>query len=163
MLVELDKMGTLLFAHGRTGKMHRREHLAQLESLGNLGNNEQHLNDIGKKAKRTGEALHVEDERDKTAQGASGVRVEEYKLKSRVTLADVTVQITGKPQQKKTENPYRSSAKNSYHALAVCCQWLLTTLLIPLGIWLPVWASLAGIAFYVRRRWLGGGGRRSDQ
>ena len=85
------------------------------------------------------------------------MRVDEYKLKSRVTLADITVQITGKliPQAHPApENPLRSSAVNSLHALTAFAQWLLSMLIIPLGIWLPVWGPLLGITLYTRRRWL---------
>lgn len=158
MLVALDQLGTLV-TRSVNGDDLTADHLAQLESLLNLQQNEDNLTRIAGKAGRTGEALHVEDARDQSAQAAAGKRVEEYKLKSRVILADVTVQITGKPVAPVAAppvNPFSASAAGSLHALTAFGQWLLTVILIPLGIWLPAWGPLLGITLYVRRRWLNG-------
>ena len=67
MLLKLDGLGTLL-SRSVNGEDLTAAHLAQMESLGNLQQNAQHLSDISGTTRRTGESLHVEDERDKTAQ-----------------------------------------------------------------------------------------------
>lgn len=154
LLVGLDKLGTLV-SRTVNGEDLTAKHLEQLGTLEDLRGSQSNLEQIGTKAHKTGDSLTVEDRRDKSARGASGVRVEEYKLKSRVTLAEITVQIIGKPAPVPATppvNPVSSSFLNSAHALAVFGQWLLTFIIIPLGVWLPLWGPVLGITLYVRRR-----------
>ncbi|MHB9024948.1 MAG: DUF4349 domain-containing protein [Armatimonadota bacterium] len=152
MLVELDKLGILL-TRTVNGEDLTAKHIENFEALGDLRGAQGNLQAIENRAKPR-EALTAEDKRAETAREASGVRVEEYKLKSRVTLAEVTVQLSSevKPVHKKKVNAITASFLRAVKGLVAFAQWLLTVL-IPLIIFLPVWGPLLWLGIYLYRRY----------
>jgi len=127
-------------------------HISQVEKLGDLAETQGNLTAIENRAKPN-EALQAESSRVKASGEASSTRVEQYKLKSKVVLADVTVQLSSLPRSRAKINPFKGSAAKSYSALKAFGTWLFTGLIIPLGIWLPVWGPLAVLGIVLRRRY----------
>jgi len=150
LLVELDGLGRL---QSRTvnGEDLTASNIAQVEKLGNLADTQQNLTTIENRAKPN-EALKAEDSRAGAATDAGSTRVEQYKLKSRVTLAEVTVQFSRLPKPEAKVNPWKGSTIKSFGALKAFGTWLFTGIIIPLGIWLPVWAPLTILGIVLRRR-----------
>lgn len=152
LLVELDGLGRL---QSRTvnGEDLTAEQIAQVEKLGNLAETQQNLTTIEKRAKPN-EALKAEESRAGASTEAGSTRIEQYKLKSRVTLAEVTVQFSSLPKPQPKTDPVKRSASKSFTALKAFGTWLFTGILIPLGIWLPVWGPLLALGIVLRRRYL---------
>lgn len=155
MLVELDKLGKLK-TRTVNGEDLTAQHFTNQETLGNLTGAQGKLEGIGATAKTASGKLNVEDQREDKASAASGARVDEYKLKSRVTLAEVTVTITAAPAPPPpaapTVSPLRQSLEGSTKALGGFLNWLLTCLVIPAGVFLPIWGPVLGIAVLVWRK-----------
>ena len=147
LLVELDGLGEL---HARTvnGEDLTAKQLEQIEKLGDLALKQQFLSKIESRDNR----YTVETQREAVRSKGTGLRVEEYKLKNRVTLADVTVKISSPPVKKPKPNPAKASAQKSYRSLRTFGMWILSAILIPLGIWSPVWAPLTILGIVLRRR-----------
>lgn len=150
LLVELDKLGVL---QSRTvnGEDLTAQHLEQLEQLGDLEGTQARLGEIETRAKPN-EALRAEEKLHGAAREASGVTVDEYRLKSKVTLAEVTVQIATPPPAEQKPEPVSQSVSRATYALRAFGLWLLTGLLIPLAIWLPVWGAVLGLVYLAHRR-----------
>jgi prepilin-type N-terminal cleavage/methylation domain-containing protein len=152
LLVALDRVG-LTLSRTVSGEDLTATHLSHLESLNDLQAAQSYLTQIEKGAKKTPDALNAENQRYDKAREASGTRVDAYKLKMRVTLADVTVQITGKAPKPVVDatHPFTRAASRAWHALGAFGLWL-GGVLIPLLIWLPLWGPLLGIALMLRKR-----------
>jgi hypothetical protein len=155
LLVDLDGLGEL---QTRTvnGEDLTAKQLEQIEKLGDLALKQQFLSKIEGRA-NTNTALNVESRRADARTEATGIRVDQYKLKSRVTLADVTVHISNPPVKKPKPDPVKQSASKSFRSLRAFGLWTLTVILIPLGIWLPVWGPLMVLGIVLRRRYRGRG------
>jgi prepilin-type processing-associated H-X9-DG protein len=154
LLVEIDKLGTLL-SRKVNGEDLTGKHIENLEKLGDLHGTQDSLERIGGKARKLPDALTVEDRRGKAAGEASGVRLDEYRINSRTTLAEVTVTITSPPKPApivKEENPIARSLGGAWGGLQAFALWITTVLLIPLLIWLPVWGPVVGIVIWWWRR-----------
>ena len=147
LLVDLDGLGELQ-ARTVNGEDLTAKQLEQIEKLGDLALKQQFLSKIEGRDNR----YSVESQREAVRQKGTGLRVEEYKLKNRVTLANVTVKISNPPVKKPKLNPAKASAQKSFRGLRAFGMWLLSGILIPLGIWLPVWAPLAILGIVLRRR-----------
>jgi hypothetical protein len=153
-LVELGKLGTIV-SRTVNGEDLTATHLEHVETLGDLAGAQGHLESLESRARRTGDALSVENRRDNAAREATGVRVKEYELQHKVTLAQVSVTITSPAPTAKVErpvNPLLHSLQASTKALGGFGQWLLAAVLIPLAVWLPVWGPVVGAVIYWRRR-----------
>ncbi len=152
LLIELDRLGTVQ-ARTVNGEDLTAAHIDQIEKLSDLGDTQRNLEHIETRSRPT-TAMSAESERHGAASLASGVRVEQYRLKSRVALAEVTVQIASLPKPPAPAvNPVISSASKSFGALRAFGLWLFTGLVIPLGIWLPVWGPLVALGILLRRRY----------
>lgn len=148
LLVDLDGLGELQ-ARTVNGEDLTAKQLEQIEILGDLALKQQFLSKIEGRDNR----YSVESQREAVRSKGIGLRVDEYKLKNRVTLADVTVTISSPPVKKPKLDPVKESAKKSFRGLRAFGTWLLSGILIPLGIWLPVWAPLAILGVVLRRRY----------
>jgi len=146
LLVELDGLGELQ-ARTVNGEDLTAKQLEQIEKLDDLALKQQFLAKIEGRDNRNS----VEQQREVAREKGTGLRVEEYKLKNRVTLANVTVKISSPPAKK--PDPVKQSASKSFRGLRAFGLWMLTTLLIPLGIWIPVWGPLAVLGIVLRRRY----------
>jgi hypothetical protein len=151
LLVALDGLGTLV-SRTVNGEDLTAARMQQVETLGDLAGTQGRLGAIQDRAKPA-EALKAEGSRSEAASAATGTRVDEYKLRSRVTLAEVTVRITATPPAPApAANPLTQSFGRSAVALARFGRWLLAAVVIPLLVWLPVWGTLLGVTLYIRRR-----------
>lgn len=81
-------------------------------------------------------------------------RTQNYQVKSRLALAEVTVKLDGLrlPTPTPTEYPVAVSAGKALTGLKLFGIWLLS-LLIPLLIWSPVWGSLLFVGILLKRRY----------
>jgi len=151
LLVDLDGLGRL---QSRTvnGEDLTATNIAQVEKLGDLADTQQNLSAIENRAKPT-EALKAESSRAGASTEATGTRVDQYKLKSKVVLAEVTVQFSSLPKPQPKTDPWKGSVSKSFSELKAFGTWLFTRILIPLGIWLPVWGPLTVIGIVLRRRY----------
>ncbi|MHB9106737.1 MAG: DUF4349 domain-containing protein [Armatimonadota bacterium] len=147
LLVELDGLGELQ-ARIVNGEDLTAKQLEQIEQLGDLALKQQFLSKIESRDNR----YSVESQREAVRSKGTGLRVDEYKLKNRVTLANVTVNISSPPVKKPKPNPAKTSAQKSYRGLRAFGMWILSAILIPLGIWSPVWAPLMIVGVVLRRR-----------
>lgn len=154
-LVAVDRLGTLV-SRTVNGEDLTTSHLEHLEQLDDLAVEQRELGQIGDGARQTNPRLTVEDRRADAARAASGVRVDEYKLKTRVTLAEVSVTIATppKPVVKKKVDPVKTSAQRHTRGLRAFAVWCLTAVLIPLAIWLPIWGPAAVVIIILWRRYL---------
>lgn len=161
LLVELDGLGELR-ARSVNGEDLTAEQLKQIEQLGDSALKQEFLTNIeGRSNSKT--ALDAESKRANARSEATGTLVEQYKLKSRVTLAEVTVQIAAPPKKQEKPNPVKQSASKSFHGLRSFGMWLITAVLIPLAIWLPVWGLLVVLFIVLKRRyWRNGFQKKSD-
>ena len=158
LLVELDALGTL---QSRTvnGEDLTANQIEQFEKLGHLQGAQGRVTGIQNRAKAN-TALNAEDRMQSLGSEETGTRVDQYKLHSRVTLAEVAVTLASVPYaepEKPAVNPLNDSAGRALFALCAFGTWLLTALLIPLLIWSPVWLPLGWLGLVLRRRYLLGG------
>ncbi|MHB0938636.1 MAG: DUF4349 domain-containing protein [Armatimonadota bacterium] len=147
LLVELDGLGELQ-ARTVNGEDLTVKQLEQIEKLGDLALKQQFLSKIESRDNR----YSVESQREAARSKGTGLRVDEYRLKNRVTLANVTVKISSPPVKKAKPNPAKASAQKSFRGLRAFGMWILSAILIPLGIWSPVWAPLMIVGIVLRRR-----------
>jgi len=152
LLVDLDRLGTLV-SRTVNGEDLTATHLAHLETLDSLRGAQGWLEKIEGNAKRTPDALNAESRRNDVSQQAAGTRVDEYKLKLRVTLADITIHITGKQPPPVSVNPFQKSTTDSLRALGAFSTGL-GALLLAILVWIPLWGPLLVIALYLRKRYL---------
>lgn len=152
LLVEVDKLGALV-SRQVNGEDLTASHMENVEVLEDLAGTQGNLEHIGGRTRKTRDALSVEGQRSSAASQASGRRVDEYKLKSRVTLAEVTVTISTPPKVAAKPEPASvgGSAVRAFKALQAFGMWLLTVI-IPLVIWFPVWGAILGLVIYTRKR-----------
>ncbi|MHB9130624.1 MAG: DUF4349 domain-containing protein [Armatimonadota bacterium] len=155
LMVELDALGTLI-SRTVNGDDLTAKHIENIEALQDLAGSQRNLEHIGSKAGGTGNRMNVESQRNAAAGQANGLRVDEYKMKSRVTLAEVSVQIANPPAKPKpAANALQDSLVRSGRALGAFFTWVLSAVLIPLLIFAPVWGGVLGIVLYMRKRgWL---------
>lgn len=154
MLVKLGALGTLT-ARTVNGEDLTAAHLEQLEKMLVLTGSQGRLDDIATRSRNTSEGLTVERHWENRAQDTAGTRIEAYKLKSKVTLAEVSVTLTNPPKtvEPAKEETLGDNVQQSLAALLGFGRWLLSVL-IPLGIFLPVWGPLlwGGIVLWRRYR-----------
>lgn len=152
MLIELGKLGTL---RSRTvsGEDLTAGHLEQTDMLNALHGSQGKFTAIGSTAKNTTDAVSVEKNQMATRRDISTLRAKEYKLQSRVVLANITVEITGPVKPEVRDDSLGAAAKGSLRALLTFGHWLLK-LALALLIWSPVWGGLLGIVLYGRKRLL---------
>ncbi len=162
--VPAEQLGTLLVGLDRLGKVVSRKvngedltatHVENYEKLLDLSGSQGQLSQMRDKARSLDEKQNLEQQRESKANDANGLWVDEYKLKSRVTLADVTVQLASAPkpiEPPKKVNPLAGTARDAFSGLKAVGLWL-GQLLIGLLIWAPVWAPVLGITLYLRKRY----------
>jgi prepilin-type processing-associated H-X9-DG protein len=153
MLVEVDILGTLV-SRTVNGDDLTATHLQNLETLGDLRGIQGRVGDIQNRSK-PGDALRAEDRMTSTSREATGTRIEEYKLQSRVRLAEITVHITGAPVEQAARqqgHPLLDSLRGALRGLRGFGIWLLSVL-IPLLIFLPVWAPLLWLVIWLWKRY----------
>ena len=157
--VPSEELGTLLQTIGGLGTLTIRtvngedltdRQLANTSQLTQLHGSQDRLQQLAPRTRTVDSAMQLGKEQDEKTSAANELRVDEYRLKSRVRLAEVTVDI-------REETPpapgisYGGIADKSISALAAFGKALLY-LLIPLLIWSPVWGIALGITLYIRRR-----------
>jgi type II secretory pathway pseudopilin PulG len=160
--VPADELGKVLVALDGLGEVTSRmvdgedltaQHIENIETLGDLRGIQGNLEQIEHRAKPA-DALNAETRRGEAARQATGTRVEEYKLQSRVRLVQVKVAITGVPPvitPAKPKPPLQQAAANAVKGLQRFALGLLAVL-IPLAIWLPVWGPLLWLGWWLWRR-----------
>ncbi|OPZ83590.1 MAG: hypothetical protein BWY76_02203 [bacterium ADurb.Bin429] len=153
MLVELGALGTLV-SRTVNGEDLTAAHLQNLETLGDLRGIQGRVGGIQDRAK-PGDALRAEEKLSGASREATGTRIEEYKLQSRVRLAEITVRIAGAPAKKPVEkklSPLAASLHGAVRGLKAFGIWLLSVL-IPIVIFLPVWGPLLWLAIWLWKRY----------
>jgi hypothetical protein len=152
-LIEADKLG-LLKNRTVTGEDQTAKHMEQWEQLARLGKMVDNYDALRNRTK-SDTAINAEEHRAQAANEVAGTKVEEYRLKSRVRLAEVTVALAT-PGATPTAPPTGASAaaNRAWNGLRAFLTHLLEGVIIPAGIWSPVWAPLLGIALLGwRRKW----------
>ncbi|HOF87056.1 MAG TPA: DUF4349 domain-containing protein [Armatimonadota bacterium] len=153
MLVELGALGTLV-SRAVNGEDLTAAHLRNIETLGDLRGIQGRVGAIQDRAK-PGDALRAEETISGASREATGARIEEYKLQSRVRLAEITVRITAPPVKKaeaKTVSPLAASLHGAVRGLRAFGLWLLAVL-IPIAVFLPVWGPLLWLGCRLWRRY----------
>jgi len=157
LLVELDALGTLQ-SRSVNGEDLTAQQIEQIEKLGHLQGAQGRIEDIQHRA-RANTALEAENKMQSAGNEAIGTRVDQYKLHSRVTLAEVRVTLASLPfiePEPPVVNPVTEATGRALYALRAFGLWLLAWLLIPLLIWSPVWFPLGLLARWLRKRYLPG-------
>ncbi|HEY3379874.1 MAG TPA: DUF4349 domain-containing protein, partial [Armatimonadota bacterium] len=150
LLAELSTLGTVT-ARSVNGEDLTPDALANVAKLQDLAGAQQNLAHIGARTRSTDQKLSIEELRDKAAREANGTREDEYRRKSRVTLAEVRVEIHG-TRRSSPNGSYGATAASAWAALGSFARFLLTVL-IPLLIWLPVWGPLLALGWFGYRRY----------
>lgn len=149
-LIDLDRLGKVV-ARQVQGEDLTAQELGKMLKQREFALFQQNLTTFQSGTGAVASRVAIEERRHAAAEEANGTRVDEYLLRSRVKLADMTVEIVEPARVIKT-NPYRESAAGAWRTLCAFGRGLVT-LLIPVLIWTPVWVPLLLLAILLARRW----------